>query len=186
MERSPSWKANRFSVNQEISSKLWNPKVHYRYHKCPPPVPILSQLDPVQTTTSYFRLNIILPSMQGTHKWCPSLMFPHQNPVYSSHLPVRDTCPAYLILFDFITRTILYEEYRSLSSSLCIFLPLTVLLPINLNVVHRDKFALTLSFISPVLLWFLCFQLPPSKYVPPGRYSNVSDHEKRLNIYVSR
>ena len=33
--------------------------------------------------------------------------------------PIRATCPAHLILLDFITRTILDEEYKSFSSSLC-------------------------------------------------------------------
>ena len=33
--------------------------------------------------------------------------------------PIRATCPAHIILLDFITRTILGEEYKSFSSSLC-------------------------------------------------------------------
>jgi hypothetical protein len=41
-EQGPSWEADWLSVSQEIPRILWDPKVHYPIHKCPPPVRSLS------------------------------------------------------------------------------------------------------------------------------------------------
>jgi len=81
MQQSPSWEANWFSVSQ-IPHILWNPKVHYRSHKCPPPVPIVSQLDPLHAPTSHF-LKIHLCC-----KWaCP--VQAADIPRTESHVPIN-------------------------------------------------------------------------------------------------
>ena len=117
LEQSPSWEANWSAASQETPLISRNPKVHYRTHKCPPPVSILGQIDPVHVPTSHFlkiHLNIILPSTSGSPKMSFPLRFPHQTPVFTPLFPIRATYPAHIL--DFITRTILGKDYRSLSS----------------------------------------------------------------------
>ena len=85
MEQSPSWEANWFDASQEIPRISRNPKVHYRTHKLPPPIPILGQPNPVHIPTSHLleiHPNIIHPSTPGSPQWSPSLRFPHQDPIH--------------------------------------------------------------------------------------------------------
>ena len=110
------------AASQETPRISRNPKVHYRTHKRPPTVPILGQPNPVYIHTSHhlqIHPNIIHPSTPRSPQWSPSYGFPTKN-LYIPHSSlIRATCPAHLILLDFITRTILVEQYKSFSSSLC-------------------------------------------------------------------
>ena len=82
----------------------------------------------------------------------PSGLFPSSFPTKTLYTPlfspICTTCPANLILLDFITRTILGEAYRSFSSSLCNLLhspvPLSLLGP---NILLNTLFSNTLSFL---------------------------------------
>ena len=103
MVQSPSWEANWFAASKEIPRILWNPKVHYRTHKRPPPVPILGQPNPVHISTSHLleiHPNIIHPSTPRSPQWPLSLRFPHQDPIRPLSSSIRATFPTHLILLD--------------------------------------------------------------------------------------
>jgi len=90
IERSPSWESNRFSANQEITHTLWNPKVHYHIHKCPPPVSILSQLYLVHAPISHILRSILL--FFSLCLGLPSHLFPSGFPTKTLYKPSSHTC----------------------------------------------------------------------------------------------
>jgi hypothetical protein len=91
LELSPSWKATTYSATKNFPNILYDPNFHYRVHKSLPLVPILSQINPVHVTPSYFskiNFNIIfLPTCRSSQRcfsWFPSkrkyIIFILKNP----------------------------------------------------------------------------------------------------------
>jgi hypothetical protein len=72
-------------LTKYVTPWLQNPQVHHHVHKSPPPVPILSQLDPLSTSPAILpkiHSDPILPSTSWSSTWSPSLWLSHQNLVH--------------------------------------------------------------------------------------------------------
>ena len=154
MKRNPSWEANRFSTSQEIPRISWSPKVHYRIHKCPPFFSYPETARSRHTHTTHFLKAILilssplllgLPSVPGLF---PS-SFSIKNLYTPLYIPIRATWPAYLILLDFISRTVFDDERRPLSSTLLNFVhsPVTSSL-LGPNILPKTLFSNSLSLPS--------------------------------------
>jgi hypothetical protein len=98
---------------------LWSSKLQYRIHKSSPPVPILSQNNPVHTTPFYLSKIVLILSIYpclGLRSGLYPSGFP-TNSLYAFLLsPVHLTCPTHLIFLSLIILIILREEYKSRST----------------------------------------------------------------------
>ena len=104
MKQSPSRESDSFLAIQKIRCVYPKLKVHYRIHKRPPPVPILSQIITVLGPFSFFKFpfHLLLPHMPRSSKFSLSHKFPQHNIIGIHHLP--HTCymprPPHTFAFD--------------------------------------------------------------------------------------
>ena len=100
MKQSPFWEANRFSASQEIARILWNTKVHYHIHKCPPRFPILSHIQSMPShPTSWISILLFFSHLSlGLPSGLFLSSFPTKTLYTPLPAPMHATCSAHLIL----------------------------------------------------------------------------------------
>ena len=108
----------------------------------------LSWPSPIQSHHLEIHPNIIHPTTPRSPQWSLTIRFPTNTLYTPLSSPIHATCPAHLILLDFITCTLLGEEYRSFSSSLCSLLHSRVTSSLlGPNILLNTMFSNTLSFL---------------------------------------
>jgi len=137
MQQSPSWDANRLSSSQEFprifGTRRFITAVTSALHLS------LSWSNSIHSILPHHTSWSSILILSSHPRLClPNGLFPSGVPTQTLFMlllsPIRATCPAHLILLDFITRKNLGEEYKSLSSSLCSFLrTLATLFPLRLK-----------------------------------------------------
>jgi hypothetical protein len=114
MDLIPTRETVSCAVTQKLPSILMNPKIHFCVHKRLPLVPILSQINPVHTTSSHFskiHFNIVHPPTSWSSQRFPSFQL-SQYLICIPLLHIRAICPVHLIFLDLISLIILGEEYK--------------------------------------------------------------------------
>jgi hypothetical protein len=113
------WKGQGRSTMAKSLSELtpWrqNPKVHHRIHNIPPPVTILSQLDPIYTppvNLPMIQSDPILQSTPWSSKWSLSFWLSHQNPV---QIPLLSHACYMSLSMYIITENIYYSQLSSVA-----------------------------------------------------------------------
>ena len=106
------------AASQEIPRIFWNPQVHHRTHKCPPPVPILRQLHPVPTTPSHFLRRSILILSSHLRLGLPIGVFPSGFPTRTLCTPLP--CPIRLDEFSNI-KHVRFEVFTGVNITFSVF-----------------------------------------------------------------
>jgi hypothetical protein len=189
-EQNPSWDVNSRSAYEEISYLLWNPMVHYSFHKSP--VPIMSQIYPAHTLLPYsFRthFNSILSFTHRSSKWYLLFRFFDQNFLSISHFP--HAC--HMLISSFL----IWSPYQYLvkqnndASSYSVFstrsLPLSYwFTEFNVNAdINFDNFFHFLYLFWELLLWLSIFESYAHRKVDRQliRRMHMVVHEvKHLNV----